>query len=69
LTPWTRTRGRTIIGAATGCSDPFDSLDSGRWSIGDHQLGRGRLDPANVAVAGGTPSPGATLVHRLDLTS
>ena len=39
--------------AATGFSDPFDSLDSGRWSVGDHQLGRSRLDPANVTVAGG----------------
>jgi len=39
--------------AATGFSDPFDSLDGGRWSAGDHQLGRSRLDPANVAVAGG----------------
>ena len=39
--------------AATGFGDPFDSLESGRWSLGDHQLGRSRLDPANVAVAGG----------------
>jgi hypothetical protein len=30
-------------------------------------LGRSRLDPVNVAVAGGTPSPGAaTLVDRVD---
>ena len=39
--------------AATGFGDPFDSLDGGRWSAGDHQLGRSRLDPVNVAVAGG----------------
>jgi beta-glucanase (GH16 family) len=39
--------------AATGFSDPFDSLEGGRWSIGEHQLGRSRLDPANAAVAGG----------------
>ena len=39
--------------AATGFSDPFSSLDSGRWSVGDHQLGRSRLDPANAAVVGG----------------
>jgi endo-1,3-1,4-beta-glycanase ExoK len=45
---------RSIIGvAATGFGDPFDSLDGGRWSVGDHQLGRSRLDPANVVVAGG----------------
>jgi len=39
--------------AAVGFGDPFDSLDGGRWSAGDHQLGRSRLDPANVAVTGG----------------
>jgi hypothetical protein len=39
--------------AATGFSDPFDSLDGGRWSAGDHQLRRSSLDLANVAVAGG----------------
>src|SRR5687767_14227338 len=39
--------------AATGFGDPFDALDGGRWSIGDHRLGRSHLDPANVAVTGG----------------
>lgn len=39
--------------AATGFSDPFDGLDAGRWSVGDHTLGRSRLDPANAVVAGG----------------
>jgi hypothetical protein len=39
--------------AATGFGDPFDSLDGGRWSAGDHQLGRSLLDPANVAVTDG----------------
>jgi licheninase len=39
--------------AVTGFSDPFDSLEGGRWSAGDHQLGRSRLDPANAVVAGG----------------
>jgi len=39
--------------AATGFGDPFDSLDGGRWSAGDHQLGRSRLDPANAVVQGG----------------
>ena len=24
--------------AATGFGDPFDALDAGRWSIGDHRL-------------------------------
>jgi hypothetical protein len=71
--------------ASMGFSDPFDSLAGGSWSIGDHQLGRSRLDPANAAVVGGalelrhswspawlagTPSPGAaTLVDRVDVTS
>ena len=63
--------------AARGFSDPFESLDGGRWSIGDHQLGRSRLDPANVAGGAlelrhpaGTTSPGAaTLVDRIDVTS
>ena len=39
--------------AARSSGDPFDSLDGGRWSAGDHQPGRGRLDPAKVAVAAG----------------
>src|SRR5690349_16541536 len=39
--------------AAAGFGDPFDALDEGRWSRGDHQLGRSRLDPAGVAVQGG----------------
>ena len=58
--------------AATGFSDPFDSLEGGRWSLGDHQLGRSRLDPANVAVAGGALElrhpAAATLVDRADVT-
>lgn len=39
--------------AAAGFSDPFDALDAGRWSVGDHRLGRSALDPRNIAVAGG----------------
>ena len=39
--------------AATGFGDPLESLDGERWSAGDHRLGRSRLDPANLAVAGG----------------
>jgi hypothetical protein len=30
-----------------GFTDEFTSLDPARWAIGDHVLGRGRLDPAN----------------------
>lgn len=38
---------------AAGFSDPFTTLDAQRWAIGDHPLGLGRFDPANVAVADG----------------
>jgi beta-glucanase (GH16 family) len=38
---------------ATGFTDDFTTLDPARWVVGDHALGRGRLDPANVSVAGG----------------
>ena len=37
----------------TGFYDPFDAFDANRWSVGDHNLGRSYLDPANVSVAGG----------------
>lgn len=38
---------------AAGFSDPFTTLDAQRWAIGDHPLGLGRFEPANVGVAGG----------------
>jgi endo-1,3-1,4-beta-glycanase ExoK len=38
---------------AAGFSDPFTTLDPQRWAIGDHPLGLGRFDPANVTVADG----------------
>ena len=34
-------------------TDEFDSFDETRWSKGDHNLGRSRLDPANVSVGEG----------------
>jgi beta-glucanase (GH16 family) len=55
--------------AATGFSDPFDTLDGGRWSAGDHQLGRSRLDPANVAVAGGRQTHTETRSLEFDPTA
>ena len=39
---------------AAGFSDPFTTFDSQRWAVGDHALGLGRFEPANVSVAGGT---------------
>jgi hypothetical protein len=58
MTQWTRAGAPSIIGAW--------SVERAGWSLGDHQLGRSRLDPANLA---GTPSPGAaTLVDRVDVT-
>lgn len=33
--------------------DPFDTFDSARWSVGEHNLGRSYLDPTNVSVANG----------------
>jgi beta-glucanase (GH16 family) len=33
--------------------EPFDTLDPAVWSAGDHGLGLGWLDPANVSVAAG----------------
>lgn len=65
-------RRASLLVLATGFGDPFDSLDGGRWSVGDHQLGRSRLDPASIAVAGGALElrhPAATLVDRGDVTS
>jgi licheninase len=38
---------------AAGFTDPFTTLDQQRWTIGDHALGRGRFDPANVFVTDG----------------
>jgi beta-glucanase (GH16 family) len=38
---------------AAGFSDPFVTLDQQRWTVGDHPLGLGRFDPANVSVADG----------------
>lgn len=36
-----------------GFVEEFDGLDRQRWTLGDHALGRGRVDPAHVRVAGG----------------
>ncbi|MDD7964418.1 glycoside hydrolase family 16 protein [Actinomycetospora lemnae] len=36
-----------------GFVEEFDGLDPQRWTRGDHALGRGRVDPANVRVTGG----------------
>jgi len=33
--------------------EPFDALDPSVWQAGDHALGLGWLDPANVSVPGG----------------
>jgi endo-1,3-1,4-beta-glycanase ExoK len=38
---------------ATSFYDPFDSFDTARWSVGDHNLGRSYLDPTNVDTSGG----------------
>jgi licheninase len=35
---------------AAGFTDPFTTLDAQRWAIGDHALGLGRFEPANVSV-------------------
>lgn len=35
-------------------TDDFDVLDPARWLPGDHALGRGWLDPANVAASAGS---------------
>ncbi len=34
-------------------TDDFNSFDTNRWSKGDHNLGRGYLDPKNVGVSNG----------------
>lgn len=34
-------------------ADEFDTFDAGRWSKGDHRLGRSYLDPNNASVAEG----------------
>jgi beta-glucanase (GH16 family) len=34
-------------------SDDFDTFDETRWSKGNHDLGRSKLDPANVSVSEG----------------
>ncbi|HSK62154.1 MAG TPA: hypothetical protein VK935_24195, partial [Actinomycetospora sp.] len=36
-----------------GFVEEFDRLDAQRWTPGDHALGRGRVDPRHVRVAGG----------------
>ncbi|PVZ14573.1 glycoside hydrolase family 16 protein [Actinomycetospora cinnamomea] len=36
-----------------GFVEEFDGLDPQRWTRGDHRLGLGRVDPANVRVASG----------------
>lgn len=41
------------VARAAGFSDPFTALDVQRWAIGDHALGLGRFEPANVSVTGG----------------
>ena len=38
---------------AAGFTDPFATLDQQRWTVGDHPLGLGRFDPANVGVTDG----------------
>jgi beta-glucanase (GH16 family) len=48
-----------------GFTDDFATLDRARWVLGDHALGRGRLDPANVSVAGGALALGLP-AGRLD---
>jgi beta-glucanase (GH16 family) len=49
---------------APGFVDEFDDLDPARWERTEHVLGRSRLDPTRVRVAGGTLalalSPGST---------
>lgn len=50
--------------APGGFVEEFDGLDPQRWTPGDHPLGRSRLDPRNVRVAGGRLDlvvPGGTL--------
>ena len=34
-------------------ADDFDTLDTGRWTKGDHNLGRSYLDPNNVSTSNG----------------
>ena len=51
--------------APTGWADDFASLDATRWIVGDHALGRGRLDPADVSVANGALALGLP-AGRLD---
>ena len=50
---------------ATTFTDDFTTLDPARWVVGDHTLGRGRLDPADVSVAGGALALGLP-AGRLD---
>ncbi len=40
-------------GTSQSFRDDFDTLDTTRWSKGEHGIGRSYLDPANVSVAGG----------------
>jgi endo-1,3-1,4-beta-glycanase ExoK len=51
--------------AASGFTEGFASLDPARWAVGDHALGRGRLDPTNVSVSGGALALGLP-AGRLD---
>ena len=39
--------------AVGGFRDDFTTFDANRWAVGEHQLGRSALTPANVAVADG----------------
>jgi licheninase len=43
----------TAAARAAGFTDPFATLDTQRWAVGDHQLGLSRLDPENVSVSDG----------------
>lgn len=57
--------GATSAQAATGFTDEFTSLDPARWVVGNHALGRGRFDPADVSVSGGALALGLP-AGRLD---
>ena len=39
--------------AQAAFTDTFDTFDTQRWAVGQHQLGRSALTAANVTVAGG----------------